>query len=107
MATVALDSGYLSAYLDIPRSTVDTIIDAPTAELIRGLLEAVAAKARQTEEIQAAKLHLEVEYENAVRSAETKSQGLKATVEKALQELNELREKLSFEGKTRISNYIH
>lgn len=98
MATVALDSGYLSAYLDIPRSSLDTLIDEPTADLVRGLLEAVAVKARQSEELQADKLRLEVEYENAVRSAETRIQGLKATVDKALQDVNELREKLSSEG---------
>jgi nucleoprotein TPR len=105
MTTLALDSGYMSAYLDIPRSTFDALLDAPTAELVRGLLEAVAVKARQTEELQAEKLRLEVEYENAVRSAETRCQGLKATVEKALQDVNELREKLSSEGKEQSNSY--
>lgn len=99
MAAAALDSGYLSAYLDVPRATLDTVIDAPTAELVRGLLEAVVAKARENEEVQAEKLRLEVELENAVRSSESRSQGLKATVDKALQDVNELREKLSSEGK--------
>jgi len=99
MAAAALDSGYLSAYLDVPRATLDTLTDAPTAELVRGLLEAVVAKARENEEVQAEKLRLEVELENAVRSSESRSQGLKATVDKALQDVNELREKLSSEGK--------
>jgi nucleoprotein TPR len=98
MATATYDSGYLSAYLDIPRATLDTLIDAPTAELVRGLIEAVALKARQNEELQAEKLRLEVELENAVRSSESRSQALKATVDKALQEVNVLREKLSSEG---------
>ncbi len=98
MAAVALDSGYLSAYLDIPRSTVDTLVNAPTAELVRELLQAVTVKVRQSEDLQAEKLRLEVELENAVRSAETRSQGLKATVGKALQDVNQLREKLSSEG---------
>jgi nucleoprotein TPR len=98
MATTALDSGYLSAYLDVPRATLDTLIDAPTAELVRRLLEAVAVKARQNEELQAEKLRLEIELENAVRSSESRSQGLKATVDKALQDVNGLREKLTSEG---------
>lgn len=98
MATMALDSDYLSTYLDVPRSSLDTLIDAPTAELVKGLLEAITLRARQTDELQAEKFRLEVELENAVRSAETKCQGLKATVDKALQDVNQLREKLSFEG---------
>jgi nucleoprotein TPR len=98
MAAATIDPGYLSAYLDVPRATLETLIDAPTAELVRGLLEAVTVKARQNEELQAEKLRLEVELENAVRSSESRSQGLKATVDKALQNVNELREKLSSEG---------
>jgi nucleoprotein TPR len=99
MAAAVLDSGYLSAYLNVPRDTLDTLIDAPTAELVRGLLEAVAVKAHENEELQAEKLRLEVELENAVRSSESRSQGFKATVDKALQDVNELRGKLSSEGK--------
>jgi len=105
MAAAALDSGYLSAYLDVPRATLDNLIDAPTAELVRGLLEAVAVKAREYEELQAEKLRLEVELENAVRSSESRSQVLKATVDKALQDVNELREKLSSEGKARHDSH--
>ncbi len=98
MATEIFDSGYLSAHLGVPRAILDTLIDAPTAELVRGLLQAVAVKAHEYEELQAEKLRLEVELENAVRSSESRCQGLKATVDKALQDVNELREKLSSEG---------
>jgi nucleoprotein TPR len=106
MATAIIDSGHLSAYLEISRSTIDTLIDAPTVDLVRGLLQAVAVKARQYEELQAEKIRLEVELENAVRSSESKSQGLKATVDKALQDVSELREKLSSEGIQSISCWL-
>ena len=105
MAAAAWDPGYLSAYLGLPRPTIDTIIDAPTAELVRALLDAVAVKAREYEELQADKLHLEVELENAVRNAETRSQGLKATVDKALKDVNDLREKLTIEGTLQCSKF--
>lgn len=99
MAAAAWDPGYLSTYLDLPRSTIEAILDAPTAELVRALLDAVASKAREYEELQADKLRLEVELENAVRNAETRSQGLKATIDKALKDVSDLRERLTAEGK--------
>jgi nucleoprotein TPR len=98
MATTTCDPGYLAAYLDIPRPTIETLIDAPTAELVRALLDAVAEKAREHEELQADKLRLDVELENAVRNSQTKSQGLRATVDKALKDVEDLREKLISEG---------
>ena len=98
MATMVWDPGYLSTHLDVPRATIDTLLDAPTAELVRVLLDAVALKAREYEELQADKLRLEVELENSVRNAETRGQSLKATVDKALKDVNELREALAAEG---------
>ncbi len=106
MATATWDIGYLSAYLAVPQTTLITLLDAPTVELVRAVLEAVAVKARENEELQADKLRLEIELENAVRNAETRSQGLKATVDKALNEVNELREKLNSEG-MEITRSLH
>jgi nucleoprotein TPR len=98
MATPTWDPGYLSGYLGLPQQAIETIIDAPTAQLVQQLLDAVALKAREHEELQADKLRLDVEFENAVRSVETKNQSLKATVEKSLKEVNDIREKLTAEG---------
>src|SRR2546425_43597 len=105
MATVAWDPGYLSTHLNIPRPTIDTIIQEPTGELVRGLLDAFAVKAREYEELQADKLRLEVELENAVRNAVNKTGGLKATIDKALKDVNDLREKLTAEGTSHL--HIH
>lgn len=98
MATAVVDTGYLSAYLNLPQPTLQNLIDAPTAELVKSVLEAITAKAHEHEEVNSDKIRLEIELENAVRSSESRSQGLKGNVEKALKDVNELRGKLNSEG---------
>lgn len=53
MATAVLDVDYLSAYLSVPQQTLETVVDNPTAELVRSVLEAVTAKAREHDELAA------------------------------------------------------
>jgi len=83
MATAVLDVDYLSAYLSVPQQTLETVVDNPTAELVRSVLEAVTAKAREHDELAADKLRVDIELENAVRSSETRIEGLRSSVEKA------------------------
>jgi nucleoprotein TPR len=99
MATMSWDAGFLSGYLNIPEPTLNTIIDSPTAELVKAVLDAVAVKATEHQELEADKIRLDIELENAVRSAENRSQGLKATVDKALKDVDDLRGKLNAEGR--------
>lgn len=98
MAAV-LDVDYLSAYLNVPQPTLTTVIDAPTAELVQAVLEAVKAKAHEHDELVADKLRIDIELENAVRSSETRVEGLKSTIEKSQHTVEELRVKLKEEGK--------
>lgn len=98
MAAETLDPGYLSTYLNVPQTTITSVLDTPTIELLKSVLEAVTLKAREHEEIQADKLRVDIELENAIRSSESRSQGLKATAEKALKDAEELRHKLKAEG---------
>lgn len=98
MATAVVDLPYLCNYLSIPEPTISTLLEAPTVELVRGLLQVVAEKAREHDADKADKLRLEVELENAVRSNESRVRGLKATVEKSLKEVSELRNRLTAEG---------
>lgn len=98
MATISWDVGHLSTFLGVPEPTITTLIDTPTLELVRAVLDAAARKAHDFEELQSEKLRLEVELENAVRSSENKVHGLKVTVENSLKEAAEIREKLSSEG---------
>lgn len=98
MAAATVDPVYLSTYLNLPQSTIISVLDTPTLDLVNSILEAVTIKAREHEELQADKLRVDIELENAVRSAESRSQGLKATVDKALKDVEELRQQLKSEG---------
>lgn len=99
MAVAVLDIDYLSQYLSVPQQTLSSVIDAPTAELVRSVLEAVTAKAREHDELSADKYRVDVELENAVRSSETRIEGLRSSVEKAQKTVEEVRIKLQEEGR--------
>lgn len=99
MAAAVLDADYLSTYLSLPEQSLQNAIDAPTAELVQSILEAVAAKAQEYNELAADKLRVDIELENAVRSSETRAQGLRANLEKAQKTVEKVRTKLSEEGK--------
>lgn len=98
MATAVIDVDYLSGYLSIPQETLSNVIDTPTAELVQAVLQAVTAKAREHDELTADKLRIDIELENAVRSSETRVEGLRSQVEKAHKTVEEVRTKLKEEG---------
>ena len=102
MAT-ALDVEYLSAYLTVPAQTLTVVVDEPTAELVRLVLEAVTAKAREHDELAADKLRVDIELENAVRSSETRIEGLRASLEKAHKTTEDVRTKLNEEENAKSS----
>lgn len=93
-----IDVPYLVGYLSYPESSLNSLLDAPTIELVKVLLERVASKAREHEQAQSENLKLNVELENAVRTAESKRRVLKGSVEKGLKEVADLRKKLQAEG---------
>ncbi|KAH0544558.1 hypothetical protein FGG08_001330 [Glutinoglossum americanum] len=101
MATAVVDVTYLSSYLSVPKSTLVTLVDEPTKELVNAVLQAVSARAREHDEVNDSKLRLGVELENAVRTGDSRTRGLKASVEKGLNELAELRGKLKEEENAR------
>ena len=98
MAVAGLDVEYLSAYLGVPEQTLTSVVDTPTVELVRSVLEAVTAKAREHTELLSDKLRVDIELENAVRSSETRIEGLRSTIEKSQNTVEELRIKLKEEG---------
>ena len=100
MATAVLDIDYLSTYLSVPQQTLTSLVDAPTAQLVQAVLAAFTTKAREHDELAADKLRVDIELENAVRSAETRIEGLRSSVEKAQKTVEELRTQLKEEGKT-------
>ena len=100
MAT-AVDIPHLSAYLAFPETSLSTALTDPTPELIASLLNQIAAKAHEHEAVQSEKYRLEVELESAVHSADSKTRGLKVSVDRGLKEAADLRQKLQAEGELR------
>jgi len=98
MAAAIVDVDYLSAYLSVPQQILTSVIDSPTSDLVRSVLEAITAKAREHDELAADKIRVDIELENAVRSSETRIDGLRASVEKAQKTVEEVRTKLKEEG---------
>jgi nucleoprotein TPR len=98
MAAATVDIGFLSGYLNIPQPTLTETLDAPTTELVRALLVAVTAKAREHQDLEADKHKVDTELEAAILGSETRSKELKEAADKALKEANELREKLASDG---------
>ena len=99
MAVAQLDVAQLSSFCSLPQPTFDTLLDAPTAGLVRTLLENISTKAHEYNDLASEKLKLGVELENAVRGGETKSRVLKGSIDKSLKEATDLRQKLHAEGR--------
>ncbi|EGE08418.1 filament-forming protein [Trichophyton equinum CBS 127.97] len=106
MATAAVDIPFLASHYAIPEIALTTLSEKPTVELVNQLLESISTKARETEELKSDKLRLEVELENAVRGGEAKVKVLKSSVEKGLEEISNLRNKLQESGKSYKSKDI-
>lgn len=94
-----LDVAQLSSFCSLPQQSIATLLDAPTADLVRTLLENVSVKIHEYNELASEKLKLGVELENAVRGSETKSRVLKGTIDKGLKDASDLRQKLQLEGR--------
>ena len=90
----AVDVPYLATAFELPEDEIQTLLDAPTVELVNQFLASVSAKAQEYDEIKAEKLRVDVELENTVRTSETKVKAQKATVTKHAKEIEELRIKL-------------
>ncbi|KAF2434569.1 hypothetical protein EJ08DRAFT_471785 [Tothia fuscella] len=93
----AMDTGFIAASFAIPEPQIQALLDAPTAELVKSFLKSVEEKARDLERIKAEKLRSDVELQSAVRSGNARAKQLKASVDKGLKEVEELRTKLTNE----------
>lgn len=98
MAVATVELPYLSSHYSIPESTLSTLTQAPTVELVNQVLESITKKAHENDELKSDKLRLEVELENAVRSSDSKIKVLKNSVEKGHAEVEESRKKLHESG---------
>ncbi|KAK5004063.1 hypothetical protein LTR28_009389, partial [Elasticomyces elasticus] len=98
MASTSIDTAYIAVSYGVDEHSVQTLLDAPTTELVKDFLSSLTTKAKEFDETKAEKLRVEVELENTIRSGESRIKGLRVTVNKGLQESQELRRKLSEEG---------
>lgn len=102
MAAAEVDLAYVSGHLGLDPSILVTLTSGPTVDLVLTLLQAIALKAHEFDDLYANKLQIAIELENAVRSSETRSQTYKSTAENALKEVEQARQKLKDEGRLDI-----
>ena len=105
MAT-ELDVPHLSSFCSLPQSSLQTLLDSPTVELVRDLLQTISFRATEYDDLKSEKLKLDVELENAVRGGEAKARVVKASIEKRSKEATDLKQKLETEGKLPSMLYI-
>jgi nucleoprotein TPR len=103
MAAATVDVGYIAGHLGLDQPVIASLAAQPSADLVTQVLQAVAAKAHEFDTLYAEKLRADIELENAVRGAESRSQASKETTEKALKDLEEARQKLKEEGMFRVA----
>lgn len=105
MAATELDVIRLSSFCSLPQTSITTLLDAPTTELIKSVLTAISSRAREFDELKAQNLKLNVELENAVRGGELKSRAIKASLEKASKNSDGLQQALEAESKVLSLDY--
>lgn len=100
MAAATIELPYIASHYSISESTLSTLTQAPTVELVNQLLESIFTKAREFDDLKSDKLRLDVELENAVRSSDSKIKVLKNSVQKSHTEVEDLRKKQHELGNT-------
>ncbi|KAF7186753.1 Protein MLP1-like [Pseudocercospora fuligena] len=91
----AVDVAYLATAYGVSEVDIQTLIDAPTTDLVNDFLQSVTAKTQEYDTLKAEKLKVDVELDNTVRTSETKVKAQKAAVTKAHKEVEELRTRLN------------
>jgi nucleoprotein TPR len=98
MAAAAVDVGYLATHLGVSQDTLTSVTSNPTTALVQAVLAAVAAKARDFDELASQKVVLEVELETQIRAAESQRDASNETARKALKDVEDIRQQLHQEG---------
>lgn len=95
MAAVEVDVSYLHTHIGVPELDLSTVVTAPTPDLVKSVLGAIILK---IQEIEQDKFQLGVELQSAIHTSAEKCEQYKLTTDKALKEVDELRQKLQNEG---------
>ena len=93
-----VDVHVVSAFSSIPESAISTLLDNPTAELVKSLLQSISIKAKEYDQFKSQKIRLEVELEQSVRTRESKIKVFKNSAEKSLADASKLRVELQQSG---------
>lgn len=97
-AATVVDIGAISSSFGFEEPKLQTILDAPTADLVREFLVSLTTKAQEFDDAKAEKLRTDVELENTLRNNESRTKSLKAANNKSLKEIEELRKSLNAQG---------
>lgn len=87
----------ISSFYTLEQQNLTELLD-PSNSFIPVLYRAMLAKAVQFDELRNAKLRVDVELEQAVRTADTRVRTMKTQLDSALQETQELRAKSNASG---------
>ena len=98
MATVEVDTAYLSATYSFPQQSFDSLLEDPTPALTSSLFEQLIATAKQYEVVQSEKLKLDVQLEAAVHGGESRLRSLKESNDRNAKEIESLRRQLNDSG---------
>ncbi|KAL9115178.1 MAG: hypothetical protein Q9227_000972 [Pyrenula ochraceoflavens] len=98
-----VDVRRIASFASFPESSVQTVLDSPTSELVQSLLRAISGKVQEHEQLKAEKLRSDIELESSVRSNESKVKVLKNSVEKGLGEVSKLRTELQISENARAN----
>lgn len=93
-----VDTAIIATSFAVEETNLQTLLDAPTTDLVNQLLGILTAKAQEFDDAKAEKLRSDVELENTVRNSDNRVKGLKSTVNKGLKEIEDLRKNLSTQG---------
>lgn len=101
-----IDVRAISAFSSLPESSVTSLLDAPTTDLVASLLRGIESKAKEYEQSKSQKVKLEVELETVVRTSESKAKVLQNSRDKALAESSKLRVELQTSGMRKVSTSL-
>jgi len=96
-----IDVRSIATFTSLPESSLNSLLDTPTVDVIKTLLQSIEKKAKEHEQTKSQKVKLEVELETVVRTNESKSKVLQNSRDKALADVSKLREDLQSAESTR------
>ncbi|KIV97897.1 hypothetical protein PV10_01597 [Exophiala mesophila] len=103
-----LDLRAISAFSSVPEANISSLLDNPTADLVRSLLVGIESKVKEYEQNKTQKVKLEVELETVVRTSESKAKVLQNSRDNALADSSKLRGDLqkSESARTRLESEL-